>query len=435
MKRFLFTTILSIFLTGVSVAQNWLSYTTANSGLQNNTVRTICIDSYDAIWFGTDDGLTRFDGVNWATYTIEDSLADNTVNDIAFEMGWEAEIWVATDNGINVIGVTPDAITVATPYRTLNRELVSDQVNTVVIDDFHNKWFGTDAGISSFDGTDWKTYLSTEIPNIKSDLVTCSAKSDSSYTLFGTNGGGVTRLDAETSATPYRTEDTAGDLLSNNITAVYVALDSTEWIGTDAGLFSHEELPGEGMWPDVGWTVYTTNEGLAGDVVRSISQDKSGDIWVGTESGLSRYDGENWETFTSADGLAGDIIYDIACDVDGTIWVVTEAGVSFSHDDVAVEEPVDLPAGLAIKGAYPNPFNPSTTIVFEVLSNGIVTLEVYNLAGQRVRKLMNSTVSVGKHSVTWNGRDDKGNALASGLYFSRLSMGQSIVTSNMILVK
>ncbi len=435
MKQMIVSVLLALCIAGSAGAQTWSSYTAENSDLPHNEVRTICVDSFNVTWFGTPNGLTRFDGETWTTYTTEDSLADNSVNDIAYELAWGPEIWVATDNGVSVIAVTPDAITVATPYRTANQDLVSNQVNTVAVDDFHNKWFGTDAGISRFDGSEWQTYLAADIPNIKSDVVTCSAKSDSSYTLLGTTGGGVTRLDAETTATPYRTEDTAGGLLTNDILAVFVASDSTEWVGTSVGLFLHEELPGEGMWPDVGWTGFTTEDGLAGNVVRSISQDASGMMWIGTESGLSGFDGETWTTYTTADGIAGDIIYDIAFDENGTMWLATDAGVSYSDIDVAVEEPAEHPEELLLLGAFPNPFNPLTTIVFEVPSEGFASLEVYNLNGQRVRHLVNGTVSAGKHSVVWNGCDDNGNMLASGIYFSRLTMGRSIATNRMVFVK
>ncbi len=254
--------------------------------------------------------------------------------------------------------------------------------------------------------------------------------------LLGTSGGGVTRVDAETAATPYRTEDTGGGLLSNNILAVYVDSDNAEWVGTDAGLFLHEALPDNaGMWPDAGWTGYTADDGLAGNVVHSISQDAAGVMWIGTESGLSRFDGENWTTFTTAEGLAGDIIYDIAFDAEGTVWVATNAGVSFTDEDVSVEDTSGTPSDLQLLGTYPNPFNPVTTIIYEVPLNGFATLEVFNLNGQLVRRLVSGTVSAGKHSVVWNGRDDNGNILASGMYFSRLSMGHNMVTNRMVFVK
>ncbi len=82
-ERFFISTLLLVMCANFSMAQKWTTYTAGNSGLTNNTVRAVCIDNYGVYWFGTADGLSRFDGETWATFTSEDSLANNSVNDIA----------------------------------------------------------------------------------------------------------------------------------------------------------------------------------------------------------------------------------------------------------------------------------------------------------------------------------------------------------------
>ena len=160
MQRFVIVTSLFLYITGIAVAQQWTTYTTVNSGLADNTVKVVCIDSYGVKWFGTSAGLCRFDDMNWTTFTTEDSLAHNSVNDIAFEMGWSPKIWVATEGGVSVVGVEPATITFATPYRTDNTGLISNRVNSVTVDKNHLKWFGTDEGISRFDGSNWMNFTS-----------------------------------------------------------------------------------------------------------------------------------------------------------------------------------------------------------------------------------------------------------------------------------
>jgi hypothetical protein len=84
---------------------------------------------------------------------------------------------------------------------------------------------------------------------------------------------------------------------------------------------------------------------------------------------------------------------------------------------------------------YPNPFNPSTTIAFQTAQNGEARLTVFNLKGQFVRELNSGYLPKGDHSVLWDGRDDCGNAVASGLYFYRLQTREASITKRMLLMK
>lgn len=69
---------------------------------------------------------------------------------------------------------------------------------------------------------------------------------------------------------------------------------------------------------------------------------------------------------------------------------------------------------------YPNPFNPETTIRYTVYERGKVQILIYNTNGQLVRKLVNGYKSKGEYDVSWNGKNEKGNQLASGNYFYQL---------------
>ena len=84
---------------------------------------------------------------------------------------------------------------------------------------------------------------------------------------------------------------------------------------------------------------------------------------------------------------------------------------------------------------YPNPFNPTTTISFNLPKNAPVNLEIFNLKGQKVRTLINSELKAGKHNIIWNGLDNDGKQVASGVYFYRLSNGEQILTHKMMLMK
>ena len=84
---------------------------------------------------------------------------------------------------------------------------------------------------------------------------------------------------------------------------------------------------------------------------------------------------------------------------------------------------------------YPNPFNPSTTIEYQLPNNSQVTLSVYNSLGQLVNTLVNEEKDAGYYQAVWNGNDNHGNQVASGIYFYRLQTGNFINTKKMILLR
>jgi len=88
-----------------------------------------------------------------------------------------------------------------------------------------------------------------------------------------------------------------------------------------------------------------------------------------------------------------------------------------------------------LAGNYPNPFNPTTTISFEMASEGNVVIEVYSVKGQLVRKLVNGVRGAGVHKIVWDGRDDAGRGVSSGVYFYRMVTGDYKNVKKMVMVK
>ncbi len=89
----------------------------------------------------------------------------------------------------------------------------------------------------------------------------------------------------------------------------------------------------------------------------------------------------------------------------------------------------------ALLGNYPNPFNPETSISFNVKSDEQVSIEIYNLKGQKIKTLVNDKVKAGNHKVIWKGDDDNGKPAASGVYFYRMKSGRYTSSRKMILLK
>jgi hypothetical protein len=104
---------------------------------------------------------------------------------------------------------------------------------------------------------------------------------------------------------------------------------------------------------------------------------------------------------------------------------------------VAVEKILKdmFPQEYSLSQNYPNPFNPETTIEYQLPRSGKVQLMVFNILGQKVATLYDGFQKMGTHHVKWNGLDDKGNAVPSGLYLYRLKMGSITKTAKMMLLK
>jgi hypothetical protein len=138
---------------------------------------------------------------------------------------------------------------------------------------------------------------------------------------------------------------------------------------------------------------------------------------------------------------------------DGTAWVdVTTSidtnanilcGTTTSLSPFAIAEPTGAtdvgdraPSQFALHQCVPNPFNPSTTIRYDVPSGGArVSIAVFDVTGRRVVSLVDGTRPAGVQSVTWDGRDEHGQAVASGVYFYRMASGNFTQTRKMVLLK
>ncbi|HPV14546.1 MAG TPA: C25 family cysteine peptidase [Candidatus Cloacimonadota bacterium] len=114
-------------------------------------------------------------------------------------------------------------------------------------------------------------------------------------------------------------------------------------------------------------------------------------------------------------------------------WYIDDVRLVYEYE-IDADDPVACPA-LSLKPNYPNPFNPSTTISFNLPGNGEVKLDVFNLKGQRVRRLIDSSLTLGEHSIIFNGLDDHGRPVASGIYLYRLQHDGKTITRKMMLMK
>ncbi|MEE8404875.1 MAG: T9SS type A sorting domain-containing protein, partial [candidate division Zixibacteria bacterium] len=171
---------------------------------------------------------------------------------------------------------------------------------------------------------------------------------------------------------------------------------------------------------------------------------------------IASFDGREWSSLGSGISLStfsnypgwGQRVMSLAS-FNGDLYVsgdFTKAGDKLSYffakwtKPYSVSQPeqinrVVLPEQLQLEQNYPNPFNPTTTIEFSLTQQSLVTLEIYNVLGQKVATLLDEVRPVGKNVVIWDGRSADGSQAASGIYFYKLTVGDNIETKKMLLLR
>ncbi|MCH7731100.1 MAG: T9SS type A sorting domain-containing protein [Candidatus Marinimicrobia bacterium] len=94
-----------------------------------------------------------------------------------------------------------------------------------------------------------------------------------------------------------------------------------------------------------------------------------------------------------------------------------------------------VPGGYALYPAYPNPFNPSTTIQYEIVEKADMRISIYNILGKEVKSLFNGVQDPGTWVVKWDEDDQTGKVGSPGIYFCRLEVGYTVLNRKMIFLK
>ena len=129
-------------------------------------------------------------------------------------------------------------------------------------------------------------------------------------------------------------------------------------------------------------------------------------------------------------------IGDIEIDSDGVIWIAAYEGLMTFYPDTGTGvNQSHKPEKIQIINVSPNPFNTSTTISFTIPSSCYAALAVYSFTGQRVRTLVSGPLSAGSHSAFWDGRDDSGRLVSSGVYLFRIEADGENAAGKMLFLK
>jgi ligand-binding sensor domain-containing protein len=271
-------------------SETWTTYS-EEDGLANNRVNAIAVAPDGAVWFGTGPmdyypwgessgigGVSQFHGDTWRTYTADDGLAENWVNDIA----------VAADGAL---------------------------------------WFATASGLSRFDGAVWHTYTASD--GLASDQVASVAIAADGGVCAGTDRGVSCLQDAQ-----WVTYVLDGPV-SNLVPSIAVAPDGTVWAGSGQPVPAPENVGrGVSRFDGERWVGFTQEDGLADDTVVDIAIEPSGVVWFVTgdpddpPGGVSRFDGATWTTFGAEEGPIPEDVRSIAVGPDGVVWFASRYGLT-----------------------------------------------------------------------------------------------------------
>ena len=387
------------------LSQYSLRIYTTEQGLPQNDVRSIAQTSDGYLWFGTRDGLARFDGVRFTVFRRE------TTPEIGHDMFGPmlvdhlGRLWIATGDGLSCYDhgafrryTEKDGL----PYKAIY-SLLEDHAGVL--------WIGTWYGLARFDGRGFRVL--TQRDGLPSNSISGLAEDGVGGLWIGTYGSGLAHLvDGHVSVLTERDglpsssvqtllHDHSGRLwigtlkgsalltaagrfkaipqLPGKSVFFYEDRAGTIWTATDKTFARLRNIPGAVFEPEEGpnrdvetafedregtlwigtsgagvgryragpFVPYTIREGLAGNNAGTIFQDSKGTLWIGTTTGLSRFAGGKFQKIPRSE-LGDDVIRSIAEDGDGRLWVATSKGVarfdgrSWQRLDTRNQIPVDI---------------------------------------------------------------------------------------------
>ncbi|HEY3937725.1 MAG TPA: two-component regulator propeller domain-containing protein, partial [Bryobacteraceae bacterium] len=254
------------------VRQSWQ----AGSGLPHNSVLAIAQTSDGYIWLGTEEGLARFDGVQ---FTVFDKRSPSGPR--------------------------------------------SDGILSLLADHENNLWIGTHGGgLTRFRQGKFKTFtLQDGLPN---ESIWCLYEDAQGAVWIGTDGGGLVRYFEGR----FHTFTTADGLADNAVFSISGDAHGTLWIGTHNGLSKFapsRHLPGGSFGGS--FTTFRTKDGIGSDFVRVVYVDRYGTVWIGAnEGGLSTFGSHGIVHWTTKDGLTGNTVISLYEDASNTVWAGTLGG-------------------------------------------------------------------------------------------------------------
>ena len=294
-----------------SSLEDYVIYDNRN-GLLSNGIFSIATGPSNRVWVGTyGGGLSRMEGKRWVNVNTPQGLNDAFVYDQEFEGG---AIWIATWSGANRVTGDPlsrDSWESFTVENT-NGGLIDNWVYAIEIGPNNNIWFGTEAGLSLFDGKVWQNWDHKNGLGADHEIV---LKDNLGVidTFKGAHHNHQTPDLPNTESANYR---------PNYIVSMLLDRANRLWIGTWGGglsLFDPETKV---------FRNFTVQDGLRGNYILALKEGPDGNLWIGSNKGLIRFDGSHFLNISKTNGLIGDFVFSIEFDRDNFLWVGGHHGMT-----------------------------------------------------------------------------------------------------------
>ena len=315
--KYLKTFICLFIVTNLS-GQTFTNYTTAD-GLVDNNVSCGTFEGNGVMWFGTQNGISKFDGTNWTniTTTTDTALVSNTIT--AIKSMANGDLWVGTDFGVcKYSNSTWQCFTSADGLGDDRIKYIEQSLDGRI-------WIGEYDGLSIYDGTNWTSYNMSDglpfggIQSIKFD--------NNSEAWMGSGFGGLIHYDG-TNFTVYNTTD---GLLNNRVNGIAIDSQNNKWVGNSAGV---SVFNNQNIFQNNYTQMYLLPPPDTLNPVMDLAFDSRNLLWVGIyidyllNGGVAMYNGFSWVDFNMNDGLIGPVITDLIIDDQDQVWVTTSSGIS-----------------------------------------------------------------------------------------------------------
>lgn len=306
-------------------------------GLINNTVSCIFQDSRGFMWFGTPNGLNRFDGYKFYEYKKGKnkslSLNSNSINKIIEDK--KQRLWFATNDGLNLYEPNTDRFV---SYTNLNfvGGLSSNFINDLYEDKSGNIWLGTSIGLTKFNPyTKLFDHYRNQIPvsnTITDPQINCLFPCSSNLLWIGTDNAGLRLFDLERKKfIPVTSKfEKLKTLVNTSITLITKDLGGNFWIGTNGkGVFVFN--PKKNTLKN--FLQNSSTSSLSSNVITSLMSDHKGNVWIGTENGglnLWQFNSQNFIRYQNdlrrTSSLSQKTVLSLYEDKQHNIWVAAQKG-------------------------------------------------------------------------------------------------------------
>lgn len=272
-------------------------------GLSESVVNDLVQDNNGYFWFATGYGLNSFDGIRFTSYFEESGLNSNRIQ--ALFKDEDGVLWIGTEAGVNYL--KEDSI-YANPHLA---PLLSSTVTSIYQDSMGEYWFGTESsGVWHYNKAGQLVQYSRS-NGLGDNSVRAITEAPSGALWFATRNGITILRDGN-----FRTFTTNNGLPDNKIWDIKFDQNGAAWIATRNGL---------AKFRDGQLQIFNEDSGLVNNHVRTLTITDTG-IWIGTEEGISFFNGADFRNYKVGSGLSNQIVISSATDREGNIWFGTYAG-------------------------------------------------------------------------------------------------------------